>query len=209
MTIVTGTIDNTKRAFLDECKAFLEKDGMLRKIKEVTADDKVEPLHSITVTASTNIFAGLYNDGDAVDKRRAIEASFIELMATLYQEDKLLTKIGTEVSSEFKMHDLTGSTAASKLFVTKAGIDHLVSNPKFTNFYDPVTKFDVLSSGSLGVMLGVDIHSDVYRQPTQQVLTANLHVPDVSQYRVSPVNIEMTKDAITHTTTLYKLKHAA
>lgn len=42
----------------------------------------------------------------------------------------------------------------------------------FANLFDPVTQFEIIQTGRLGTLLGLDIRTDAYRHPQLQVLSA-------------------------------------
>lgn len=48
--------------------------------------------------------------------------------------------------------------------------DDIIAHNDFSNWFDPVSKYTLITEGYLGDILGVSIHSDAFRDPNQKVL---------------------------------------
>lgn len=48
--------------------------------------------------------------------------------------------------------------------------DDIIAHTGFSGWFDPVSKFKIVTEGYLGDILGVSIHSDAFRDPNQRVL---------------------------------------
>jgi hypothetical protein len=49
--------------------------------------------------------------------------------------------------------------------------DDIIGSTDFSNWFDPVSKYTLITEGYLGDLLGVAIHSDAFRDPNLKVLT--------------------------------------
>jgi len=58
----------------------------------------------------------------------------------------------------------------SKCLFSSSYWNDLISSSSFGSYYDPVTKYELLQTGYLGNILGVDLISDAYRHPNLRVL---------------------------------------
>lgn len=50
--------------------------------------------------------------------------------------------------------------------------DDIIGNSDFSAWFDPVSKYELITEGYLGDMLGVSLHSDAFRDPNQSVLAS-------------------------------------
>ena len=94
--------------------------------------------------------------------------------------------VGLENSQVALSGGLTPSTLASMrsditrwniapttiLMASNLWTDIIGNAAAFSNLFDPVTQFEIIQTGRLGTLLGLDIRSDAYRHPQLQVLNA-------------------------------------
>jgi len=189
------------KIILAEVKDELAKSSNLRKLP-VYNKEPAEVIGEVVIEFSTDTFKNVN-----LDKRATVEAAYVEVLSYLFQEDQLLETFAKVLPEHLTLHSVTANTNPSKLFLSKNGMDSLVNNKKFQEFYQPVTKADVLFNGVLGKLFdNIDLHTDRYRLPEWQLATSNLLVSDFNQYRVSPINIVEKLKTIEHTVKVYRLK---
>ena len=112
------------------------------------------------------------------------------LSAILVQEDLTWKKMADElVGEENPMTNIAGLVtpeqfAAITSLVSRWGVSttyallasniwqDLVSHERWADVFDPVSKFDILTTGRLGTLHGMQILSDHYRHPEHKVLDA-------------------------------------
>ena len=82
-----------------------------------------------------------------------------------------------------KLHDLSIATimkateehpTANRIFMNTAGMSDFQSRAEqLSNLYDPINKYEVVLKGKLGVLLGLDVHTDGYCDPDKRFLRGN------------------------------------
>ena len=139
---------------------------------EINSNIRVEQLDIDQV--SGDILEDAYNQGleaimvkeDRLWKRSA-DMSVGVINSLTYIAGDLTTKI---------MGTLRGIVADHNLPVTSAIISNdywadIIGSADFSTFFDPITKYDLALNGQLGVLLGMQLITDAFRQPNQKVLS--------------------------------------
>lgn len=118
-----------------------------------------------------------------------LEAKLLEAQeATMAQEDRTAFRLIQKVlGSANPVITIQGGLTPSNLGLMRSQIlswnlpvqtlvfasdiwNDMTTNTSFGAFYDPVTQYEIVQTGVLGRILGMEIVSDAYRVPTQKVL---------------------------------------
>jgi hypothetical protein len=118
-----------------------------------------------------------------------LEEKFIETtQSIMVQEDRLLKRLMDSAVGQFgQLQYLAGGVTPSNLgllkdqvdrwglpaqtlLLTTSGMTDLTTSASFGTWFDPVTQFEVVSTGRVGNILGMQVLTDAWREPTLRVL---------------------------------------
>lgn len=120
-----------------------------------------------------------------------LEEKFIETtQSIMVQEDRTLKTLMDQAVTQFgQLQYLAGGLTPSNLGLLKAEVDRwglpsqsilmttdgmadLTTSAAFGTWFDPVSQFEVVSTGKVGNILGCQVLTDAWREPTLKVLNA-------------------------------------
>ena len=140
--------------FYNEASIFVEEREIQQGSSEVLDDAYNKALEQIMVEEDRTWKA-------AVDETVGLENNQIALSGGL--TPSTLATMRSDV-------DRWNIASTSIVMASNLWIDIIGNAAAFSNLFDPVTQFEIIQTGRIGTLLGLDIRTDAYRHPILKVL---------------------------------------
>ncbi len=112
------------------------------------------------------------NEAIMVQEDRTVKALWDELVGVENPVISLTSGFTPQTLSEMRVTLLENNLPADTLLFAADVWNDLLTNSAFTSFYDPVSEYEIVQTGLIGRIMGLNLLSDSYRIPQLQVLNA-------------------------------------
>lgn len=122
--------------------------------------------------ASADILDEKFQDGLEAQLVREdkITKALLDRASTSFNDLVFYTSFNPTIATTIRTQVNRWGTPAATMLIAWDVWDDIIADPDFVNFFDPVTKHELVLEGTLGRLLGLDLHTDGLRYPTLQVL---------------------------------------
>ncbi len=122
--------------------------------------------------ASTDLLDEKFQDGlEAILRREdLISRALLVSGASTYNDLTLFSTFTPAVLSQMRTNVMRWGIPATTALISMDVWNDILANPDFANWFDPVTKHELILEGRIGSLLGVEILTDGFRTANLQVL---------------------------------------
>jgi len=121
--------------------------------------------HVLTEEAFTEAMETSFHEGKLKAANEAGRKAFVEhkycLPTVLNNGPFTLTAI-VSVLEYYKSLSYTGEMV---LFITHDNMQTMLTESEFANVFDPVSQYEVIQNGRIGMLLGLNVYTDAYLTP--------------------------------------------
>lgn len=122
--------------------------------------------------ASADILDEKFQDGLEAQLVREdkITKALLDRASTSFNDLVYYTSFNPTIATTIRTQVNRWGTPAATMLIAWDVWDDIIADPDFVSFFDPVTKHELVLEGTLGRLLGLDLHTDGLRYPTLQVM---------------------------------------
>lgn len=143
-------------------------------VDEFTIDVNVRVMELDLHQGSDDILEAKFYEGQeqSLVKEDTVVVSMLRSATGIYNSATYFSGAFTPTILAGMREDITDwSMPAVNLVVSNDYITDMMTGTAFAEYYDPITKYELIQTGRIGSMYGLNIITDGFREPTLQVLS--------------------------------------